>query len=58
VGRRPIVQGRYWTGICGAAASFRRLAALSAEVACFGHGEPLTGDAAAVLAAAAQSLPD
>jgi hypothetical protein len=29
-----------------------------AEVACFGHGEPLTGDAAAVLAAAAQSLPD
>jgi glyoxylase-like metal-dependent hydrolase (beta-lactamase superfamily II) len=40
-----------------AAASFRRLAGLSAAVACFGHGEPLTRDAAATLQAAAQSLP-
>jgi glyoxylase-like metal-dependent hydrolase (beta-lactamase superfamily II) len=41
-----------------AAASFRRLAGLSVAVACFGHGEPLTRDAAAVLGTAAQSLPD
>jgi len=40
-----------------AAASFRRLATLSVAVACFGHGEPLTSDAAATLEAAAQSLP-
>jgi glyoxylase-like metal-dependent hydrolase (beta-lactamase superfamily II) len=40
-----------------AAASFRRLAGLSVAVACFGHGEPLTHDPAAVLEAAAQSLP-
>ncbi len=40
-----------------AAASLRRLAGLSAAVACFGHGEPLTRDAAAMLGAAAQSLP-
>ena len=40
-----------------AAASLRRLAGLSAAVACFGHGEPLTHDAAATLEAAARSLP-
>ncbi len=53
------------TVICGvfnvdraqAAASFRRLAGLSVAVACFGHGEPLTHDAAAALEAAAQRLP-
>ena len=33
-----------------AAASARRLAALDAELACFGHGEPLRSDAAARLA--------
>ncbi|MET9960550.1 MBL fold metallo-hydrolase [Streptomyces sp. NPDC006326] len=33
--------------------SFRRLAALSPAVACFGHGAPLTADAAGALAAAA-----
>jgi len=37
-----------------AAASLRRLAELDATVACFGHGEPLTHDAAAELRAAAQ----
>jgi glyoxylase-like metal-dependent hydrolase (beta-lactamase superfamily II) len=37
-----------------AAASFRRLTGLSAAVACFGHGEPLTEDAAATLDAAAR----
>jgi glyoxylase-like metal-dependent hydrolase (beta-lactamase superfamily II) len=53
------------TVICGvfnvnraqAAASFRRLAGLSAAVACFGHGEPLTHDAATALEAAARNLP-
>jgi glyoxylase-like metal-dependent hydrolase (beta-lactamase superfamily II) len=37
-----------------AAASLRRLAGLDTTVACFGHGEPLTRDAAAELRAAAQ----
>ena len=53
------------TVICGvfnvdraqAASSFRQLAALSVDVACFGHGEPLIRDAAAALRAAAQRLP-
>jgi glyoxylase-like metal-dependent hydrolase (beta-lactamase superfamily II) len=53
------------TVICGvfnvdraqAAESFRRLAGLSVAVACFGHGEPLTRDAAAALEAAARNLP-
>ena len=40
-----------------AAASFRRLAGLSVAVACFGHGEPLTQDAAATLVATARTLP-
>lgn len=35
-----------------AAESFARLAELDAEIACFGHGEPLTQDAAALLKAA------
>ncbi len=53
------------TVICGvfnvnraqAAASLRRLGGLDATVACFGHGEPLTHDAAAELQSAAQRLP-
>jgi glyoxylase-like metal-dependent hydrolase (beta-lactamase superfamily II) len=53
------------TVICGvfnvdraeAAASLRRLARLDATVACFGHGEPRTLDAAAGLRAAADGLP-
>ncbi|OKK03882.1 MBL fold metallo-hydrolase [Streptomyces sp. CB03234] len=36
-----------------AKASMRRLAALAPETVCFGHGDPLTRDAAAVLRAAA-----
>lgn len=36
-----------------AADSFRRLAALSPAVACFGHGDPLTTDTASALARAA-----
>lgn len=39
-----------------AIAAFGRLAALSPSVACFGHGDPLTVDAAAVLSAAAQAV--
>ncbi|MEV0415677.1 MBL fold metallo-hydrolase [Streptomyces sp. NPDC050448] len=40
-----------------ARASFRRLAALSPSVACFGHGDPLTTDTAAVLRTAATAEP-
>ncbi|RPK80557.1 MBL fold metallo-hydrolase [Streptomyces sp. ADI98-10] len=36
-----------------AAATFRRLAALGPRTVCFGHGDPLTEDAAAVMEAAA-----
>ncbi|MCX5383885.1 MBL fold metallo-hydrolase [Streptomyces sp. NBC_00083] len=36
-----------------ALASFRRLAALGADTVCFGHGDPLTEDAAAVMKASA-----
>jgi glyoxylase-like metal-dependent hydrolase (beta-lactamase superfamily II) len=40
-----------------AAASLRRLAALDTAVACFGHGEPLTRDAAAGFRAATRHVP-
>jgi hypothetical protein len=40
-----------------AAVSLRRLASLDATIACFGHGEPLTHDAAAELQAADRHLP-
>ncbi|MEU0098346.1 MBL fold metallo-hydrolase [Streptomyces sp. NPDC006267] len=36
-----------------ARAAFRRLAALAPRTVCFGHGDPLTGNAAAVMEAAA-----
>jgi glyoxylase-like metal-dependent hydrolase (beta-lactamase superfamily II) len=36
-----------------AVASFRRLAALGASTVCFGHGDPLTTDAVAVMRASA-----
>ncbi|MFJ9037403.1 MBL fold metallo-hydrolase [Streptomyces sp. NPDC102406] len=38
-----------------ALASFRRLAALDSDVACFGHGDPVVGGAAAALRAAAET---
>ncbi|MEV7891790.1 MBL fold metallo-hydrolase [Streptomyces sp. NPDC002817] len=40
--------------------SFRRLAALDAEVACFGHGDPVTGQASAALRRSADTyaVPD
>ncbi len=40
-----------------AAASFRRLADLDADVACFAHGEPVLGNAATRLAKTAAGLP-
>jgi glyoxylase-like metal-dependent hydrolase (beta-lactamase superfamily II) len=38
-----------------AVASFRRLAALDARIACFGHGDPVTHDAATALRTSADS---
>lgn len=38
--------------------SFRRLAALTPSTVCFGHGDPLTQDAAAVLYASARGSAD
>ncbi|MFJ8750365.1 MBL fold metallo-hydrolase [Streptomyces sp. NPDC102441] len=48
-----VILGVFNTDHAQAQASFRRLAALDHEVACFGHGDPLTVDAAAALRAAA-----
>lgn len=41
-----------------ARASMRRLASLAPSTVCFGHGDPLTEDAAAVLLAAAEATTD
>lgn len=60
VARRPdgtVICGVFNVDRAQASASLRRLAGLDANVACFGHGEPLTHDAAAELRAAAQHLP-
>jgi glyoxylase-like metal-dependent hydrolase (beta-lactamase superfamily II) len=60
VARRPdgtVICGVFNVDRAQAAASLRRLAGLDATVACFGHGEPLTHDAAAELQAAARHLP-
>ena len=60
VARRPdgtVICGMFNVNRAQAAASTRRLAGLDTAVACFGHGEPLTRDAAAELRAAAQRLP-
>jgi glyoxylase-like metal-dependent hydrolase (beta-lactamase superfamily II) len=56
IARRP--DGQPMTGVFNArpalaAASFRRLAALDTEIACFGHSEPMTRDAGQLLRAAA-----
>ncbi len=45
--------GVFNTDRARAAASFRRLADLDTDIACFGHGEPLTRDAALQLRTAA-----
>jgi glyoxylase-like metal-dependent hydrolase (beta-lactamase superfamily II) len=60
VARRPdgtVICGVFNVDRAQAAASLRRLADLGVMVACFGHGEPLTHDAAAELQAAARRLP-
>jgi glyoxylase-like metal-dependent hydrolase (beta-lactamase superfamily II) len=55
LGGRPIL-GPFNVSRADAIASFRRLAALEPEVACFGHGEPLLSGAGAALRAAAARL--
>jgi glyoxylase-like metal-dependent hydrolase (beta-lactamase superfamily II) len=58
--RRPdgtVICGVFNVDRAQAAASLRRLAALTVQVACFGHGDPLTHDATAALRAAAERLP-
>lgn len=52
---RPIL-GVFNADPAAAKDSFRRLAGLNAEVACFGHGDPLRSDAGARLAEAAQAI--
>jgi glyoxylase-like metal-dependent hydrolase (beta-lactamase superfamily II) len=44
-----MVLGPFNTDRAGAWASLQRLAAMDVEVACFGHGEPVTADAGAAL---------
>ncbi|MFD9561416.1 MBL fold metallo-hydrolase [Streptomyces sp. NPDC059994] len=44
-----VMLGVFNVDLARAQASFRRLAALAPSVACFGHGDPLTRDAAKVL---------
>jgi glyoxylase-like metal-dependent hydrolase (beta-lactamase superfamily II) len=53
-GAGRVMLGVFNTDHAVARASFQRLASLAPSVACFGHGDPLTDDAAAVLRAAAQ----
>jgi glyoxylase-like metal-dependent hydrolase (beta-lactamase superfamily II) len=53
---RQVMPGVFNTDRAQAAASFRRLADLNTDIACFGHGEPVTRNAAAQLQAAARQL--
>ena len=55
-GSGHVILGPFNTDPAQAAASFSRLAALGAEIACFGHGEPLSQDTAAQLRGAAARL--
>ncbi|MFD3651794.1 MBL fold metallo-hydrolase [Streptomyces sp. 24-1644] len=48
-----VMLGVFNTDRAQALASFRRLAALAPSTVCFGHGDPLTADAAAILRATA-----
>jgi glyoxylase-like metal-dependent hydrolase (beta-lactamase superfamily II) len=54
---RRLVLTHFHADRAQATASFHRLAALDAEIACFGHGEPLTAGAATELRAAGRLLP-
>src|SRR5690606_41875940 len=47
----PVMLGVFNLDTAQAAASFKRLATLEAEIASFGHGEPVTAGAAARLQA-------
>jgi len=47
--RGQVVLGPFNTDRAGAWASLQRLAAMDVEVACFGHGEPVTAGAGAAL---------
>ncbi|MFD6225435.1 MBL fold metallo-hydrolase [Streptomyces sp. NPDC060232] len=53
----PLMLGVFNVDRGRAAESFRRLAGLAPSVACFGHGDPLTVDAASALARAAAETP-
>ncbi|UZI33030.1 MBL fold metallo-hydrolase [Streptomyces sp. CA-278952] len=50
---RRVMLGVFNADRAGAAATFRRLAALAPRTVCFGHGDPLTENAAAAMDAAA-----
>ena len=52
---RPIL-GPFNVARQGAIESFRRLAQMDVEIACFGHGDPIVGDAHAALLDAADRL--
>jgi glyoxylase-like metal-dependent hydrolase (beta-lactamase superfamily II) len=56
-GGGDVILGVFNADPAGAAASFRRLASLDVDVACFGHGDPLVKDAGARLRATAERLP-
>ncbi len=53
----PVMPGVFNVDRDLAVATFHRLAALAPEVACFGHGDPLTVDTARTLAEAAAQTP-
>lgn len=53
-----VMPGVFNTNRAQAAASFRQLARLDTGIACFGHGEPLTQDAALRLRTIARELDD
>jgi glyoxylase-like metal-dependent hydrolase (beta-lactamase superfamily II) len=59
IARRPdgeVILGLFNVDPIEAVASFKRQATLEAEIACFGHGEPVTDNAAAQLRAAVEPL--
>jgi glyoxylase-like metal-dependent hydrolase (beta-lactamase superfamily II) len=53
---RRVMPGAFHADPGRAAASFLRLAALDAEVVCFGHGDPLASGGAAAMRAAAREV--
>jgi glyoxylase-like metal-dependent hydrolase (beta-lactamase superfamily II) len=55
-GRAPVFAGLFNVDIATMSASIRRLATIDADIACFGHGEPVTARASARIQAAAQRL--